>query len=308
MPHFLQSAAWEGFQRSLNREVVHLAGSDWEVRAYLEKGRLNSRLYAPYGPVVSSRAGLAQAIQALREEAAKRGAAYVRVEPTGISLHEADLQAHGLRRAPRKQPEHTQVIDLTQPFDEVLAGMRKTLRNLHRNFHKKGLQVRSSDHVEDVEHLIRLLGEVTDRTGMHAHDAAYLRATAAALMPIGAAQMFLVEFDEAVVAASLVFDDAECRYYAHAAADNAHRNLHPGSILVTSMMQDASERGQARFDLYGVVPPEEADHPWAGFSNFKRSFGGHQVDYAGTWELPVRRVNYRIYRALRTWLERSNAA
>lgn len=74
-------------------------------------------------------------------------------------------------------------------------------------------------------------------------------------------------------------------------------------ILVTSMMQDAHEAGLREFDLYGVVPPEVRDHAWSGFSDFKRSFGGRQVDFSGTWELPVKPVSYALYRLARRFVD-----
>src|SRR5690606_28034707 len=158
-----------------------------------------------------------------------------------------------------------------------------------------GLSVRKSMDPADVEHLIRLLGDVAERTGMDGHDHDYLRATAQSLLPQQAGAMYLVEFEGDVIAASLIFDDETCRYYAHAAADTAHRKLHPGPILVSQMIEDAVADGKQWFDLYGVVPPEVKDHAWSGFSEFKRSFGGVQVDYAGTWELPLKRLGYRFY-------------
>lgn len=294
MAHFLQSAAWADFQRSLGRTAVEDRGDGWSYRAFLERGRINSRLYAPYGPVVDSPEALGPALDSLRAQAKRLGAAFVRVEPTG-EVDPARFPELGLVRAPRKQPEHTQRIALDRPFEEILADMASSQRNRHRNYAKKGLSVRRSTDSADVEHLIRLLGDVADRTGMHGHSPEYLRATARALVPTGAASVYLVEFDGAVIAASLVFDDADCRYYAHAAADTAHRRLAPGTILVSRMIEDAAAAGQREFDLYGVVPPEVKDHAWSGFSEFKRSFGGVQVDYAGTWELPVRRLSYALY-------------
>lgn len=296
MPHFLQSEAWAGFQAALGKTVAEGHGDGWSYRAYLERGRLNSRLYAPYGPVADSPEALAEALAAMRADAKRLGAAFLRVEPTGGVPADA-LPALGLRRVARKQPEHTQRIDIDRPFDEVLAGFQSSLRNRHRNYRKKGLSVRRSADPADVEHLIRLLGSVVDRTGMHAHSPEYLRATANALVPGGHASIYLVDLEgeELPIAASLVFDDAACRYYAHAAADTAHRGLHPGPILVSQMIEDATAGPQREFDLYGVVPPEVKDHPWSGFSEFKRSFGGSQLDYSGTWELPVKRLDYAVY-------------
>lgn len=296
MPHFLQSEAWAHFQGTLGKTVVAERGDGWSYFAYLERGKLNSRLYAPYGPVVDSPAALHEALASLRGHAKRLGAAFVRVEPTG-AVTAADLPPLGLRRVARKQPEHTQRIDLQRPFADVLAEMQSSLRNRHRNYAKKGLSVRQSHDPDDVEELIRLLGSVADRTGMHGHAPDYLRATARALVPRGSASIYLVdaEASEQPIAASLIFDDAECRYYAHAAASTEHRKLHPGPILVSQMIQDACEAGIAEFDLYGVVPPEVTDHEWSGFSDFKRSFGGTQVDYAGTWELPVKKLSYAVY-------------
>ena len=296
MPHFLQSEAWAKFQGTLGKTVVEDRGAGWSYRAYLEKGRLNSRLYAPYGPVAESPAALAEALKSMKSHARRLGAAFLRVEPTG-NVASADLPALGLTRVARKQPEHTQRIDLNRPFAEVLADMQSSLRNRHRNYGKKGLSVRQSHDPEDVEELIRLLGSVADRTGMHGHAPEYLRATAHALVPLGSASIYLVDHEgsDFPIAASLIFDDGRCRYYAHAAADTEHRRLHPGPILVSQMIQDACEAGVPEFDLYGVVPPEVTDHEWSGFSEFKRSFGGFQVDYAGTWELPVKRLSYGIY-------------
>ena len=306
MPHFLQSPAWERVQRALDRPTVRLSGDGWRAFAVLQRGRLNSRLYAPYGPELDRPEALGDALAALVVEARRLGAAFVRVEPTlagpeGPGLAPEALEAAGLRRVGREQPEHTQRVDLARPFDEVLAEMRKSNRNLHRNFAKKGLSVRTSADPADIEHLIRLLGEVSDRTGMHAHAGDYLRAQAKELVPPGDAKIYLVglEGEADPVAAAMVYDDAERRYYGHAAASTAQRALSPGVILVTSMMREAHEAGLGEFDLYGVVPPEVRDHAWSGFSDFKRSFGGRQVDYSGTWELPVRPLSYAVYRAAR---------
>lgn len=298
MIHFLQRQPWAQLQKELQRTVVTDEGEGWQYQAFIEHGKLGTRLYCPYGPVVESAEKLKPALDSLIANAKKLGAVYLRIEPTGnITTQEIDYA--GIKRAPRKQPEHTQRIDIDRPFAEVLAEMRKSLRNAHRNYTKKGLNVVTSSDPKDVEHLISLLDEVAERTGMVAHDSDYLRANANTLMPLEAAKVYLAQLDSKVIAAALVFDDEDCRYYAHAAADTEHRNLQAGSILVTRMIEDSANSDQKFFDLYGVVPPSEVDHPWFGFSQFKRSFGGEQFDYAGTWEIPVRKLRYNFILLIR---------
>jgi len=68
------------------------------------------------------------------------------------------------------------------------------------------------------------------------------------------------------------------------------------------MILDAREAGARRFDFWGVAPPVPAadgapHHPWDGFSQFKRSFGGEAVERAGTWDLGVRSLRHSLYRA-----------
>lgn len=320
MAHFLQSPAWGRLQHARGRQVVELSGDGWTAQGFIEQGRINARLYAPYGPQLERPDALAGALASLRDAAQRRGAAFLRIEPTLVTpaaaetaasadpvtlgLPPSELERLGLRRVGRVQPEHTQRVRLDRPFDEVLANMRKTNRNLHRNFAKKGLSVRRSSDPADIRHLLRLLREVSDRTGMHAHADDYLTLQAQTLVPTGDASIYLVELagETEPIAASLIYDDSERRYYGHAAADTAHRNLSPGVILVTQMMEDAHAAGLPEFDLYGVVPPGVTDHAWSGFSDFKRSFGGYQVDYSGTWELPVRPLSYAIYRLARRLL------
>lgn len=295
MSHFLQSEAWARVQRALGRESVEDAGDGWRYRAYLERGRMNSRLYCPYGPEVDSPEALVAAVDSLKRHGKRLGAAFLRIEPTGSTTAQ-QLESLGFVKAARKQPEHTQRIDVDRPFDAVLAEMSASQRNLHRNYAKKGLTVRQSHDAADVEHLVRLLGEVSDRTGEMMHEGDYLRMQARELMPTNDASMYLVELEGEVIAASLIYDDAERRYYAHAAANTEHRKLSPGVVLVSQMIADAAEGPQREFDLYGVVPPEQTEHSWSGFSKFKRSFGGQQYDFLGTWELTLKPFSMALYR------------
>jgi lipid II:glycine glycyltransferase (peptidoglycan interpeptide bridge formation enzyme) len=65
-------------------------------------------------------------------------------------------------------------------------------------------------------------------------------------------------------------------------------------------MVNAKGRGSQLIDLYGIAPDDAGPrHPWAGFSAFKKKFGGQVVEYAGTWDLPLTN-KYRIYRTAAT--------
>lgn len=294
MSHFLQMPAWARFQQSLGRTVILNQDEGFSYLAIVEHGKLNSRLYCPYGPVITTPAGLTAAVKSLTREAHQRGCAFVRIEPLGAVTPE-QLKQLGLSKQRSNQPEHTWRINVDRSFDEVLSGMTKTLRNLHRNYEKKGMTVVASSDPQDISHLVRLLGDVSHRTGIRAHDEHYFAAQADTLVATGDALIYLVHYQNEIIAAALIYIDQERWYYAHAAASTQHRNLQASSILVTQMIEDACNSTQTEVDLFGISPESEPDHPWAGFSKFKRTFGGSQHDFLGTWELPVRRFNYWIY-------------
>jgi len=59
-------------------------------------------------------------------------------------------------------------------------------------------------------------------------------------------------------------------------------------------MKAAAADGLAEYDLWGVPPPDEPDHPWQGLMQFKAGFNGRLVEYCGPWELDLRRTAVAI--------------
>lgn len=299
--HFLQSPAWQRFQERLGRTVRTAHGEGWHWLSVTETGRLSTRAYTPYGPVADSESHLDEALASLEAAARDARVDFVRVEPTGVDAATATaaLAARGYRKTNPVQPENTWALDLTVGADALIAGMQSSNRNRHRNAAKKGLSVRSSHDPADIGILLDLLDGIVQRKGITEHPRSYYQAQAESLLPGEDATLFIVEHEGNPVAASFVYDSETTRYYAHTAADSEHRKLQPGTILVSHMIVDAAERGLSNFDFVGIAPEDEPNHPWAGFSEFKKSFGGYPVHYAGTWEKAINVPKYALYRLAR---------
>lgn len=297
MKHFLQSDQWRQFQEHLGRECISDHGDGWSYHAYLESSRGNSRLYVPYGPTAKAETAFTEAIASLTDAARKRGATFVRVEPT-TGTTKSWLKRHGFKPVTYQQlnPARTQVIDLTVSRDDLLADMSQNSRNITRNYAKKGVTITSSSDPADIDIFIGFMKRVAARNRITPHSASYMKAQAESLFPSDAARLYVARFENKPIAAALVFDSETTRYYAHAAADDAYRKLSAGTALVGQMILDAKERGQHYFDLYGIAPADSPTHPWHGLTRFKQSFGGKPVDYLGSWDLPLRTLPYSAYR------------
>ena len=314
----LQSQDWERFQARLGNTVHHLRGPGWHGLAVEETTRLGTVWYLPYGPVLREASALPDALRTLRSRARRHDAAWLRLEPqcppqagTGfaeaVQRQTADAHAvatvlghHRGRPAPRDiQPGFTHWVDLSGPREQILSGMTGTNRNLWRRHRDKGISIEHTTDPAGAEAVIDLLQRTADAKGFTAQKAQYLRAAARWLGSSGGCTTYTSAVEGRVVSALLVYDSPTTRIFAHSGMDPRYRKLRPNQPLIVQALLDAAERGQTVGDLFGVAPPDQPDHPWAGFSAFKRSFGGADAALGGTWDVPVSTSRYRAYRALR---------
>lgn len=296
---FLQSEAWGDFQRALGKTVFLEKGDGWSYLAILEKGTLNTRLYCPYGPYITKKEAISPALASLQKLGKRLHVTYLRVEPTG-EITADQLQQHGLRKVSyiHLQPEHTQIIDLSHSEEDIIANMSQSVRNVYRNYSKKGIAIHSSTDPQDISILLPFIRSTAERNKISLQGNEYLRKQAKTLMSSASAKLFYATLDNQPIAAALVYDSKTTRYYAHAGADNSYRKLQAGTVLVAHMIIDAKHSGLQTFDLMGITLSEDPQHPWAGFTKFKKSFGGESYSYVGLWELPLRPFQYALYRLL----------
>lgn len=310
-PHFLQGEAWAEFQHALGKEVFYLEGDGWSARAVLESpvglaGKSHRRLYAPYGPACNNEQALTTALKALKKLGKEQRVSYVRVEPCLASEPDGskiDLPRFGLHLNPRAfQPEQTLILDLEPDEETLLKGMSSTNRNLWRTHQNKNLECKTSYNPGELRPFLDMLHETAARTGITTHADDYFAAMAESLFPGKHAGMAYVYHKGEPVVGAIFFDDhqADTRYYAHAGSFASARQLQANSPLLSYLIFDAKEKGMKHFDFYGVAPLDATpEHHWYGHSRFKRSFGGEDKFYSGTWELPVKPFLYKTARLTR---------
>lgn len=286
--NILQSHSWALFQLALGRGVVERDG-------YLgiemqERGV--SYLYIPYGPTADRLANLVPTWRGSQYD-------FVRLEPMG-EIGPDQLRQQGFVQSIELNPSHTSVVDLTLDESVLRSELSSGHRSAINSSSRRGISIEVSHDPGDVDQFLRLIHLTAGRRGFRPHSDQYYRQMLKTLMPTGNAKLYLARHQGNVVAAAIGLDYAKARYYAHAGADPAARQLQAAVPLVWQMMMDAKAAGMTTFDLWGVAPETVGErHPWAGFSQFKRAFGGQEVNYAGTWDLPLKPLKYQAYRVAR---------
>lgn len=304
---FLQSWQWGEIQREMGVSLWRLVG---ENEASLELAVLVLKrplpfgrcwLYIPRGPIVSD--GLFsdevwQAFQNKVEELAlAEGAIFVRCDPAVGDTWQRVLTRRKWQASERQvQPQHTLVLDLTLPQEELLADMHPKTRYNIRLAERKNVIVRFSSDEKDLEAFLELSQGITERTGFHYHPPEYYRAMVRVLGASGMLEIGVAEHQGEALAAHLIVSAGEVATYTHGASAPRKRQVMAPYLLHWEAIARAQARGLKKFDLFGVAPKSAGpDHPWAGITRFKLGFGGKRQDYIGAYDLVLEPGMYAAF-------------
>lgn len=309
--HFLQSWAWGDFQEKLGNKIWRLAVEDnGEIVAQLLVIKLSlglgqSLLYSPRGQLIDKTLALtaAQTSAELLLDEVKRIAndekvVCFRIDPPALTSDfttDRFYASHHFTQNPKPvQPKHSLILELGVSLDQLLNRMKpKTRYNIHLA-EKHGMTITLSHQPTDIEHFLRLTHATADRQGFAPHSDRYYRTQFTTLETAAIQELWLAHYHNEVVGTILVNYFGDTATYVHGASDSRHRELMAPYLLQFAAIKNAKERGLKYYDFWGIHP--DPQHPWAGFTRFKRGFGGEEVEYLGTLELPINSLLYKLYR------------
>ncbi len=293
--HMLQGRPWALFQQALGHPVIWADNPDWSWMAVIINGKGVRYLYVPYGPTISNPDSLNEALLSLKTAAKALSLDFIRCEPIGVSMK--TIASSGMRRTKSVQPQESLIIDLKQTPEVLKSKLSSSHRNTINGAERRGLILRSSTDISNLEPFLNLIHATADTRHFHSYPDSYYKTLVETLLPTGNIKFFIAEHQGKVVSATLCMDYLQTRAYSYTGNDPNARNLRATAPLVWKMITDSKAEGFERFDLWGIAPNGAGpNHPWAGFSEFKRSFGGQEVFYSGTWELPISPLKYHAHR------------
>lgn len=83
------------------------------------------------------------------------------------------------------------------------------------------------------------------------------------------------------LAGALIVVSDKVVYYCYAASTPAGRQLSAPYLVVWEAVKEAKKQGGRLFDFEGIYDQRFPHRSWLGFSHFKQSFGGQEVEYPG---------------------------
>jgi lipid II:glycine glycyltransferase (peptidoglycan interpeptide bridge formation enzyme) len=232
--------------------------------------------------------------------------AFIRFDPPWYS--EAMPAVRSVRRAGKKfsraaadvQPPDTVLVDLTKPEEELLAAMKNKWRYNIGLAEKKGVAVRQADkaHIQqELECYYRLYRETAARDGISIHGPDYYRTLFELAEQNGGAdvRLYLASHEGEDIAGIVTLFRKDEGVYLYGASANHKRNLMAPYALQWEAMRDAKASGCLFYDMFGIPPGEDPDHPMAGLYRFKTGFGGSIIHRPGSWDYDCRPLAKALY-------------
>ena len=195
------------------------------------------------------------------------------------------------------QPPDTVLIDISQSEEELLSQMKKKTRYNIRLAEKKGVTVRQ----EGMDMLVawyEIYQETSLRDKIRIHTYDYYLTVFSEFEKDENAQPVLLcaYYEEKMIAGIFLIKYGKRVTYVYGASSDSYRNVMPNYLLQWEAMRFAKNSGCREYDMFGIPPEENPDHPMNGLYRFKTGFGGAIVHMEGSWDYALKPITYRLYR------------
>lgn len=291
-----QSKEWQKLQDDLGETSFFEQGTDYQYLAILKKTPTGNYLYLPYGPVFKDKTGFKHALASIQNVAKQNNAIFIRIEPQDSKA--SSYLPKNSAKTKDLNPKETWVLDLNGSDEDLKQKLPSRLLRYHKSASKNDLTIEISNNPNDIRYLLSLQKALADKKGINTFSEQYLKTE----LEQSFATLYLVKYSgedrayQKVIAAGLAFDDAKSRYNLQGAQSEQGRKLHASGILTIQLILDAKAKGLKTFDFWGIAPEGSPDnHPWAGFTAFKKTFAGQEIDYAGDYDIILNPTKYRLY-------------
>lgn len=191
-------------------------------------------------------------------------------------------------------PIKTLFLDLTPSLDTILSQTKKDCRYEIRKAQKNNLTVRVFQPqkspitpISPISQFIKMWNENAHRRGFWVPFKKEIRAIYEAFGPN--AYLFLAYLPENPqtpqvpqfpISGALILTSSHTASYFHAASTPEGRKLAAPSLVVWEAIKLAKKKGCQVFDFEGIQDPRDKNtKKWGGFTHFKKSFGGREVEY-----------------------------
>ncbi len=309
------TAGWRATRVVLSRGGIVVGGCQILLRALPVVGSVG---YVARGPLFEhvGPARFRMVLDAIGQVAAEERMVYLKVQPPpgGDSMVRLLRDRGFVPSTLEAAPTATVRIALDRPEPEILAGMRKSVRNNIASSPRKGVTIREGRE-RDLPLLAELVSATSRRQGFAPYPPDYYAAIWRSFHPRGRVRLLLAEHEQRVLSALLLVGYGDSVVYKMGGWSGSRHNVHPNELAHWTAIRWARESGYRYYDLEGIDLPTARmiargqtvpRGDMSGLTYFKLGFGGDLAMFSEAHDYSYNRVLAVALRPLASALSHSN--
>lgn len=311
--NFLQSPEWGKVNDLIGHKVIvehNLADEDgtnseaphfW-CQMIVKNAKRGRYLEIPGGPLLDwgNEEAKQFVFQKIRAVAEREKCVFVRIRPQLRVSESRKLSGLELKKAPMHlHAEHTIMLDLTKSEELLLSEMRRQTRYEVRRADKLGMNVQWTSDEQKYREFHQVQVETAERQHFIPPDLKTLLAEREAFGENARLYIASTSDDEPVAYGLILINGNEAEYF-EAASTNLNHKLPGAYALQWQVIKDLKKLGIWRYNLWGIAPPNQPEHRYAGVTTFKKGFGGEMVEFVAAHDLIIKHNKYLINQAVET--------
>jgi lipid II:glycine glycyltransferase (peptidoglycan interpeptide bridge formation enzyme) len=192
------------------------------------------------------------------------------------------------------QPPDTVVLNLDKPAARILQEMHPKTRYCIRTAFRRGVCVERRGSAA-LPNWHRLYLAMAARKEIVAEELDYFNT----LFAVGRSHepdvhLYLAFRHGDLLAGSIIAFQADTAYYLYSTSSMTGRHFMASYSVLWKAILEAKVKGCRRFDLFGIPPNNNPEHPMHGLYRFKTRFGGKIRHFRGCWDYPLDEERYNF--------------
>jgi len=192
----------------------------------------------------------------------------------------------------------TRCIDLRPSEVDILAQMKPKGRYNVGVARRYGVSVIEDSSPQGLADFQCIYEETAVRQGMEAKPSDYFQQLLSLARPSRHVSIFFAEYQGIRLATALVIYFGPRATYFFGGSRDIHRHVMAPYLLHFEIMRKAKSLGHSCYDLWGIAPANDPEHPWSNFTAFKAKFGGAEFHLVPTLDFVYDQRVYDQYTAM----------
>jgi peptidoglycan pentaglycine glycine transferase (the first glycine) len=222
---------------------------------------------------------------------------HLRIEPRWLSLpgFVSGFRAIAPLADRYLEARDTRWIDLRPSEAAILAQMKPKGRYNIGVARRHGVAIVEDTSAQGLADFQSIYEETAVRQGMEAKPNDYFEALVYLFSRSQRGSIFFAEYQGVRLATALVVYFGPRATYFFGGSRDMHRPVMAPYLLHFEIMRKAKALGHHWYDLWGIAPNDDPDHPWQNFTTFKAKFGGEEVHLVPTLDYVYDAAAYDRY-------------